>query len=73
MAVLPDKAVVGYAHELDNILPIPQDPHYPRGLYTSTRARYIPERCGMDMLVKAGTHTYVHTTRIHMASLPTSQ
>ena len=48
------KEVVGYVNRLDNILPTPQNPHYPRGLYTSTRAHYIQERWDTH------THTLVH-------------
>ena len=35
--------VVGYANILDTVL-LPQDPDYPRGLYTTDRTWYIQER-----------------------------
>ena len=72
------KAVVGYANKLDNILPIPQDPHYPRGLYTSTRAHYIQERwdthththfgpltTGGQWVLQGLTHTHSNCLKIH--------
>ena len=61
---------------LDTV-PKPQDPHYPRGLHTSDRARYIQERwdtqlphfgpltTGREWVLQGLTHTHPNCLKIH--------